>query len=126
MKKKAPFSADTGGKAAGVAAHTDAVYVFRLYVTGSSPRSVRAISNLRKICEEHLNGRYDLEVVDLSQHPMLAKSEQILAAPTLIQTLPLPVRRFVGDMSQSERFLLGLDLREVTEASVARPATPPC
>ena len=86
-------------------------YVLRLYVTGSTPRSIRAISNIRKICEEHLEGRYDLEVVDISQHPMLAEGEQIVAAPTLIKKLPLPLRRFIGDMSQTERILIGLDLR---------------
>ncbi len=86
-------------------------YILRLYVTGSTPRSVRAISNIRKICEEYLVGRYDLEVVDIAQHPMLAEGEQIIAAPTLIKTLPLPLRRFIGDMSQTERILQGLDLR---------------
>jgi len=69
--------------------------------------------NIRKICEEHLQGRYDLEVVDISQRPMLAEGEQIIAAPTLIKKLPLPLRRFIGDLSQTERILLGLDLRKV-------------
>lgn len=87
-------------------------YVLRLYVTGTTPHSTRAIVNIRAICEEHLQGRYDLEVVDLSQHPTLAEGEQIIAAPTLIKTLPLPLRRFIGDMSQTERILLGLDLRK--------------
>jgi circadian clock protein KaiB len=86
-------------------------YVLRLYITGSTPRSIRAVSNIRSICEEHLKGRYDLEVVDISQHPMLAKGEQIIAAPTLIKELPLPPRRFIGDMSGTERILIGLDLR---------------
>jgi len=93
------------------AAHADAVYILRLYITGFSPRSARAISNIRKICDEHLEGRHDLEVVDISQQPALAQSEQILAAPTLIKKWPLPARRFVGDMSQSERIVLGLDIR---------------
>jgi circadian clock protein KaiB len=96
-------------------------YTLRLYVTGATPRSARAISNIRKICEEHLEGRYDLEVVDITEHPMLAEGEQIIAAPTLIKKLPLPLRRFIGDMSQTERILLGLDLREAAEkASSAR------
>ena len=86
-------------------------YVLRLYVTGTTPSSTRAIVNIRRICEEHLRGRYELEVVDLSRHPTLAAGEQIIAAPTLIKKLPLPLRRFVGDMSQTERILLGLDLR---------------
>ena len=68
--------------------------------------------NIRKICEEHLAGRYDLEVVDLSRNPALAEGEQIIAAPTLVKKLPLPLRRFIGDMSQTERILVGLDLRE--------------
>ena len=90
-------------------------YVLRLYVTGSTPHSLRAITNIRKICEEYLEGRYDLEVIDISQHPALAEGEQIIAAPTLIKELPLPLRRFIGDMSHTERILLGLDLRERNE-----------
>lgn len=92
-------------------------YVLRLYITGSTPRSMRAISNIRKICEEHLDGRYDLEVVDISQHPSLAEGEQIIAAPTLIKKLPLPLRRFIGDMSQTDRILLGLDLLEAAKSA---------
>ena len=88
-------------------------YVLRLYVTGMTPRSTRAIENIRKICEEHLEGRYDLEVIDVYQQPTLAKGEQIIAAPTLIKKLPLPLRRVIGDMSNTERVLLGLDLRAV-------------
>jgi circadian clock protein KaiB len=99
-------------------------YVLRLYITGSTPHSVRAISNIRKICEEYLEGRYDLEVVDISQHPALAEGEQIIAAPTLIKQLPLPLRRFIGDMSQTNRILLGLDLREVAERNSPPPASP--
>ena len=71
--------------------------------------------HIRKICEEHLQGRYDLEVVDISQRPTLAEGEQIIAAPTLIKKLPLPQRRFIGDMSKPERILLGLDLRQKSE-----------
>ena len=85
-------------------------YVLRLYVTGMTPRSARAISNLRAICDEYLEGRYDLEVIDIYQQPVLAKGEQIVAAPTLIKKLPLPMRRIIGDMSNRERVLLGLDL----------------
>jgi circadian clock protein KaiB len=86
-------------------------YVLRLYVSGLTPRSQMAIKNIKKICEEHLNGRYDLEVIDVYQQPVLAKGEQIIAAPTLIKKLPLPLRRFIGDLSDTERILLGLDLR---------------
>src|SRR5215212_10002610 len=94
------------------AAADDRRYVLRLYVTGTTQRPQRAVVNIRKICEEHLEGRYDLEVIDISQHPMLAAGEQIIAAPTLIKQLPRPLRRFIGDMSQTERILLGLDLRK--------------
>jgi circadian clock protein KaiB len=106
---------------AAAAAGADAYYMLRLYITGTTPQSTRAILNIRKICEEHLKGRYELEVVDISQHPTLAIGEQIIAAPTLIKKLPLPLRRFIGDMSQTERILLGLDLRDAAAmASSAR------
>ena len=83
----------------------------RLYVAGSTPQSQRAIANIRRICECHLCGRFDLEVVDIYQQPQLTAGEQIVAAPTLIKNLPLPLRRFIGDMSNTEKILLGLDLR---------------
>lgn len=85
-------------------------YILRLYVAGMTPKSVRAISNIKNICEEHLKGRYNLEVIDLYQAPQLAKGEQIIAVPTLIKKLPLPMRRLIGDMSGTERLLVGLDL----------------
>jgi circadian clock protein KaiB len=87
-------------------------YLLKLYVTGMTPRSQRAIENIRVICEEHLKGRYSLEIVDIYQHPTLAEGEQIIAAPTLIKQLPEPLRRIVGDLSDTERVLFGLDLRE--------------
>ncbi len=87
-------------------------YVLRLYITGSTSRSVLAITNLKKICEEYLEGRYELEVIDLYKKPGLAKGDQIIAAPTLIKKLPLPFRRIIGDMSNKEKVLLGLDLRK--------------
>jgi circadian clock protein KaiB len=90
-------------------------YVLRLYVAGLTPRSQMAIKNIKKICEEHLSGRYDLEVIDVYQNPVLAKGEQIIAAPTLIKKLPLPLRKFIGDLSDSEKILLGLDLRPKKE-----------
>jgi len=98
---------------AAAANQAHANYLLKLYITGTTPSSTKAIVNIRKICEEHLHGRYDLEVIDISQQPTLAEGEQIIAAPTLIKKLPLPLRRFIGDMSQTERILLGLDLRKV-------------
>jgi circadian clock protein KaiB len=88
-------------------------YILRLFITGATSRSVLAIENLKKICEEYLDGRYVLEVIDLYQKPGLAQEEQIIAAPTLIKKLPLPFRRIIGDMSNKEKVLIGLDLRKV-------------
>ena len=89
----------------------DDVYVLRLYVTGASSPSRRAILNLQALCKEHLDGKYRLEVIDLHQKPALAKDEQIVAAPTLIKQLPLPLRRIIGDLSDRESVLVGLDLK---------------
>lgn len=86
-------------------------YVLRLYVTGMTPKSTQAIQNIKKICDEELHGRCDLEVIDIYQRPVLARGEQIIATPTLIKKLPLPLRRFIGDMSDTERIVLGLDIR---------------
>ncbi len=88
-------------------------YVLRLYVSGITPNSQRAIENVRKICEEHLAGRYQLEIIDIYQQPIFAKEGQIVAAPTLVKELPLPLRKFIGDMSQTERILVGLDIRKM-------------
>jgi circadian clock protein KaiB len=85
-------------------------YSLRLYVTGMTARSSRAVQNLKLICDEYLKDRYDLEVIDIYQQPVLMKGDQIIAAPTLIRKLPLPVRRIIGDMSNLEHVLLGLDL----------------
>jgi circadian clock protein KaiB len=85
--------------------------VLRLYIAGTTARSVRAVANVRRICEARLKGRYDLEVIDLYQQPALAAGEQIIAAPTLIKKLPAPLRRVIGDMSDEVRVLVGLDLR---------------
>ena len=92
-------------------------YVLRLYVSGMTPNSQRAIENVRKICAEHLEGRYQLEIIDIYQQPIFAKEGQIVATPTLVKELPEPLRKFVGDLSQTERILLGLDIRtrKVTE-----------
>jgi circadian clock protein KaiB len=86
-------------------------YVLRLYVTGATSFSRRAILNINSICSENLQGKYDLEVIDIHQKPALAKDEQIIAAPTLIKQLPLPLRRIIGDLSDRDRVLFGLDLK---------------
>ncbi len=85
-------------------------YLLRLYVAGQTPRSVAAFANLKKICEEHLAGQYEIEVVDLLLNPQLAAGDQILAVPTLVRKLPEPVRKIIGDLSNKERVLVGLDL----------------
>jgi circadian clock protein KaiB len=92
-----------------------AAYVLRLYVTGATPASTRAITNLKKLCEQHLKGRFDLEVIDIFQRPELAQGEQIVATPTLIKKLPAPLRRFIGDLEGLEGKLLGLDLKPLAE-----------
>jgi len=86
-------------------------YLLRLYVTGTTGKSVRAVQNVRRICEEHLQGLYDLEVVDIYKNLPLARGDQIVAAPTLIKRLPEPLRRLIGDMSDEQRVLVGLDIR---------------
>ena len=86
-------------------------YVLRLYVSGLTPNSQRAIENVSKICTEHLEGRYQLEIIDIYQQPIFAKEGQIVAAPTLVKELPPPLRKFIGDMSKTEKILLGLDIR---------------
>ena len=100
-----PAAADDGSK--GDASER---YILRLYVAGMTSRSARAVENVRAFCEKHLEGRYELQVIDVYQQPALAKSEQLIAAPTLIKKLPLPLRRLIGDMSNEERVLVGLDL----------------
>jgi circadian clock protein KaiB len=97
-------------KADGTAASND-VWELRLYVAGQTPRSIAAFNNLKKICDEHLAGRYRIEVIDLLQNPRLARDEQIVAIPTLVRKLPDPIRRIVGDLSDTERTLVGLQLR---------------
>ncbi|HEX7330996.1 MAG TPA: circadian clock KaiB family protein [Pyrinomonadaceae bacterium] len=87
-----------------------AKYILRLYVTGSSARSLRAVHNLKKICEEHLSDDYDLEVIDIYENPAAAREEQIIAAPTLVKKLPRPLRKFVGDLSNTQKILVGLDI----------------
>ena len=93
----------------------DEKYVLRLYVAGTTARSLNAILDIKKICEEHLKGRYELEVIDIYQQPTLAKGEQIIAAPTLVKKLPLPLRKFIGSMHDVDRILVGLDLKPKKE-----------
>jgi len=83
----------------------------RLYVAGQTPKSVTAFNNLKKLCEAHLKGKYSIEIVDLLKNPTLAKGDQILAVPTLVRKLPEPIRKIIGDLSHTERVLIGLDLR---------------
>ncbi len=84
----------------------------RLYVAGQTPKSMTALANLKKMCEEHLAGRYKIEVIDLVRNPQLARSDQILAIPTLVRRLPEPMRKIIGDLSNEERVLVGLDVRQ--------------
>lgn len=90
-------------------------YVIKLYVTGQTPRAQFAIGNLRRICEQELGGRYELVVIDVLERPQLAEDEKILATPTVVKELPAPIRRIIGDLSDTERVLLGLDLRTAPE-----------
>jgi circadian clock protein KaiB len=87
-----------------------AKYILRLYVTGSSSRSLKAVQNLKRICEEYLPDDYDLEVIDIYKNPAVAREEQIIAAPTLVKKLPKPLRKFVGDLSNTQKVLVGLDV----------------
>jgi circadian clock protein KaiB len=95
----------------GRAETADRVYNLRLYVAGQTPRSLRAFANLRDICDKHLAGRYTIEVIDLLENPQLAQGDQILAIPTLVRKLPPPLRKIIGDLSNTEKVLVGLDLK---------------
>ncbi len=94
-----------------VSGETRQVYNLRLYVAGQTPRSLRAFANLRDICDKHLAGRYTIEVIDLQENPQLAQGDQILAIPTLVRKLPPPLRKIIGDLSDTEKVLVGLDLK---------------
>jgi circadian clock protein KaiB len=87
-------------------------YRLRLYVAGKTPKSILAFTNLKQICEEHLLGRYEIEIIDLLENPQLAQGDQILALPTLVRRLPEPIKKIIGDLSNKERVLVGLDLQE--------------
>ena len=93
----------------------DKLWELRLYVAGQTPRSLAAFSNLKTICEEHLKGEYHIEIVDLLQNPKLAKGDQILAIPTLVRKLPEPIKKIIGDLSNTERVLVGLQLRSQSQ-----------
>jgi len=88
----------------------------RLYVAGQTSKSISALANLKKLCEEHLKGRYSIEVIDLVKQPQLARGDQILAIPTLVRKLPTPMKKIIGDLSNAERALVGMDLRKVEKA----------
>ena len=91
--------------------HNPEIWELRLYVAGQTARSLAAFANLKRICEEHLEGKYTIEIIDLLKNPLLARGDQILALPTLVRKLPTPVRKIIGDLSNTERVLVGLDLR---------------
>ena len=105
-------SAKPAGQEASTGPNGEAeTWELRLYIAGQTPRSVAAFANLERLCEEHLPGRYKIEVIDLMQHPQLAAGDQILAIPTVVRRLPAPLRKIVGDLSNTERTLVGLELR---------------
>ena len=108
MKAKPQKTEATGGP-------TNATLELRLYVAGQTPKSLIALSNLKKICEEYLQGRYRLRVIDLVKTPQLARDDQILAIPTLVRNLPQPIRKIIGDLSDTQRVLVGLDVRPETK-----------
>ena len=97
----------------------DSVWVLRLYIAGQTSKSLAAFANLKRLCAQHLDNRYRIEVIDLLENPSLAGDDQILAVPMLIRKLPVPVRRIIGDLSNTERVLIGLDLRPATAATLA-------
>jgi circadian clock protein KaiB len=104
----------SNGKAA---ANHESPMKLRLYVAGQTPKSLAAMSNLKRICADHLSGKYELEVIDLIKNPQLAQGDQILAIPTLVRNLPVPIRKIIGDLSNVDRVLVGLDLRGTEQRS---------
>src|SRR3990172_7540544 len=107
-----PVLPATPARAGGAREQKLDTYILRLYVAGQTPKAMTAFDNLKKICEEYLEGRYQIQVVDLLKNPQLASGDQILAIPTLVRRLPLPIRKIIGDLSNTERVLVGLNLRE--------------
>ena len=103
--------AETLGRRSDAESSPPESWELRLYVAGATPRATKALENLKKICEEYLAGKYSIEVIDLLTNPKLARGDQILALPTLVRKLPVPVRKIIGDLSDTERVLVGMDLR---------------
>jgi circadian clock protein KaiB len=101
-------------RADGTEKSDESIYLLRLYVAGQTAKSIAAFANLKKICEEHLHGKYKIEVIDLLENPSLAQGDQILALPTLVRRLPPPVKKIIGDLSNTERVLVGLDIRPLS------------
>jgi circadian clock protein KaiB len=118
LKTKLRYATEAFEEALKDTALRRAKYILRLYVTGSSHRSLRAVYNLKKLCEEYLPDDYELEVIDIYKDPAAAREEQIIAAPTLVKKLPRPIRKFVGDMSNTQKILVGLDLYERQDSSM--------
>jgi circadian clock protein KaiB len=106
VRARRPSSAAPAGEA-------NEFWALRLYVAGQTPKSLTAFANLKAICEEHLSGKYTIEIIDLMVNPQLARGDQIIAIPTLVRKLPVPIRKIIGDLSNTERVLVGLDLRSV-------------
>ncbi len=104
------YQAGTESMEAAAQAMNSEFFVFRLYLAGPTPQGCRAVVNIRFICDQHLKGRYELEVIDLLENPVRAKADEVIAAPTLVKISPLPARRFIGDLSQTGRILAGLGL----------------
>jgi len=102
-------------KASKKVAKKDYKWELRLYVAGNTPKSVTALNNLKRYCEEHLKDQYIIEVIDLLQHPMLAEGDQILAIPTLVRKVPVPIRKIIGDLSNEEKVLVGLNIRPLNK-----------
>ena len=114
-------TSNKGGKASATDKNSEPeTWNLRLYVAGQTPKSIAAFANLKKICEEHLTGEYNIEVIDLLENPRLAKGDQILAIPTLVRKLPQPLKKIIGDLSNTERVLVGLDLYPREEDCYAR------
>jgi circadian clock protein KaiB len=114
-KEREMQAASPGKKKKAKTDSTKEVWNLRLYVAGQTPKSITAFANLKKICEEHLAGNYRIEVIDLLKNPQLAKGDQIIAIPTLVRKLPEPLKKIIGDLANTERVLVGLDIRPVFE-----------
>lgn len=114
MKTKANKARAKNGEGSRSAKPADEILELRLYVAGQTPKSLAALANLKRICDEHLRGKYRVEVIDLVRQPQLAQGDQILAIPTLVRRVPQPLRKIIGDLSNTERVLVGLDIRSAS------------